>query len=226
MIYFGATADLGFIWLLADTLNAMMAIPNLIALALLSPIVFKLTREFFASGGTDRRSRAQPLNNLGQGAITAPCFPRRKVTLRGDKKMATKILLPIDHTDENSWKSALPAGDGSGPKFYRAELHVVSVIPEIIQCCRTCRRITALAPRIMSAVRYRSILDHNGACRSSEIHIEEGSVYREVLKLAHKEGFDMIVMASSKGDFPNYEIGPNLARVVRNAHCTVMVIRG
>lgn len=50
-IYFGATADLGFIWLLADTLNAMMAIPNLIALALLSPIVFKLTKEFFASNG-------------------------------------------------------------------------------------------------------------------------------------------------------------------------------
>ncbi len=50
-IYFGATADLGFIWLLADTLNAMMAIPNLIALALLSPIVFKLTRDFFASNG-------------------------------------------------------------------------------------------------------------------------------------------------------------------------------
>lgn len=51
MIYFGATADLGFIWLLADTLNAMMALPNLIALLLLSPIVFKLTKEFFASGG-------------------------------------------------------------------------------------------------------------------------------------------------------------------------------
>ncbi|UWQ53069.1 sodium:alanine symporter family protein [Leisingera caerulea] len=50
-IYFGATADLGFIWLLADTLNAMMAIPNLVALALLSPIVFKVTKEFFATGG-------------------------------------------------------------------------------------------------------------------------------------------------------------------------------
>ena len=55
-IYFGATADLGFIWLLADTLNAMMAIPNLIALALLSPIVFKLTREFFASNGASEGS--------------------------------------------------------------------------------------------------------------------------------------------------------------------------
>ncbi|WP_210396447.1 alanine/glycine:cation symporter family protein, partial [Motiliproteus sediminis] len=43
----GAMIGLDFVWLLADTLNAMMAIPNLIALALLSPVVFKLTREYF-----------------------------------------------------------------------------------------------------------------------------------------------------------------------------------
>lgn len=43
----GATINLGFIWLVADTLNAMMALPNLIALLLLSPVVFKLTREYF-----------------------------------------------------------------------------------------------------------------------------------------------------------------------------------
>ncbi|MEX0317356.1 MAG: alanine/glycine:cation symporter family protein [Ruegeria sp.] len=60
MIYFGATADLGFIWLLADTLNAMMALPNLIALLLLSPIVFKLTKEFFASGGKSEESGGTP----------------------------------------------------------------------------------------------------------------------------------------------------------------------
>ncbi|MFV0359949.1 alanine/glycine:cation symporter family protein [Tropicimonas sp.] len=52
----GAAADLGFIWLLADTLNAMMAIPNLIALALLAPVVVKLTREYFASGGKSESS--------------------------------------------------------------------------------------------------------------------------------------------------------------------------
>ncbi|SFU71788.1 Universal stress protein family protein [Aliiroseovarius crassostreae] len=49
--------------------------------------------------------------------------------------------------------------------------------------------------------------------------------FMPLLKLAHKEGFDHIIMASSKGDFPNYEIGPNLARVVRNAYCTVTVVR-
>jgi len=43
----GAMVSLDFIWLLADTLNAMMAIPNLVALALLSPVVFKLTRDYF-----------------------------------------------------------------------------------------------------------------------------------------------------------------------------------
>lgn len=40
--------DLGSLWLVADTLNALMAIPNLIALLLLSPVVFKLARTYFA----------------------------------------------------------------------------------------------------------------------------------------------------------------------------------
>lgn len=40
----GAMGKLTMIWLLADVLNGLMAIPNLIALGLLSPVVFKLTR--------------------------------------------------------------------------------------------------------------------------------------------------------------------------------------
>lgn len=49
----GASLNLGFVWLLADTLNAMMALPNLIALLLLSPIVFQLTREYFAAAAAE-----------------------------------------------------------------------------------------------------------------------------------------------------------------------------
>ena len=56
----GAIADLGLIWLLADTLNAMMAIPNLIALLLLSPLVFKLTAAFFANGMEETPVDAKP----------------------------------------------------------------------------------------------------------------------------------------------------------------------
>ncbi len=44
----GATSKLSFAWLVADTLNALMALPNLLALLLLSPVVLKLTREYFS----------------------------------------------------------------------------------------------------------------------------------------------------------------------------------
>jgi len=47
VIPIGSMMDLKFIWLLADTLNALMALPNLIALLLLSPVVFKLTKTYF-----------------------------------------------------------------------------------------------------------------------------------------------------------------------------------
>lgn len=47
VIPIGAVANLGIIWLVADTLNALMAVPNLIALLLLSPVIFKLTREYW-----------------------------------------------------------------------------------------------------------------------------------------------------------------------------------
>ena len=47
----GASVKLSFVWLLADTMNALMAIPNLIALALLSPVVFAAAKEFFATRG-------------------------------------------------------------------------------------------------------------------------------------------------------------------------------
>ena len=43
----GATMDLGLIWDIADTFNGLMAIPNLIALFLLSGTVVKLVKEHF-----------------------------------------------------------------------------------------------------------------------------------------------------------------------------------
>ena len=44
----GATMDLGLLWGIADTFNGLMAIPNLIGLFLLSPVVFRLIKEYFA----------------------------------------------------------------------------------------------------------------------------------------------------------------------------------
>ena len=46
-IVIGSVGGLEFVWSLADTALGLMAIPNLVALIFLSPIVVKLTKEFF-----------------------------------------------------------------------------------------------------------------------------------------------------------------------------------
>ena len=49
----GATMDLGLLWSIAETFNGLMAIPNLIALLLLSGTVVKLVKEYFEGEGAD-----------------------------------------------------------------------------------------------------------------------------------------------------------------------------
>lgn len=46
-VFVGAVLQLDLVWMIADVMNALMAIPNLIALLLLSPVIFRLTRTYF-----------------------------------------------------------------------------------------------------------------------------------------------------------------------------------
>lgn len=48
-VFFGAVTHLDLAWTIADTLNALMAVPNLIALLALSPVVVRLTRAGLAN---------------------------------------------------------------------------------------------------------------------------------------------------------------------------------
>jgi AGCS family alanine or glycine:cation symporter len=52
-IYLGAVGSLSIVWSVADTLNGLMALPNLLALLASIPLLLTLQREFFA---TARRS--------------------------------------------------------------------------------------------------------------------------------------------------------------------------
>ena len=46
-IYLGAVGSLHLVWDIADTLNGLMAVPNLLSILLSLPLLRKLTREFF-----------------------------------------------------------------------------------------------------------------------------------------------------------------------------------
>jgi AGCS family alanine or glycine:cation symporter len=45
----GAVSKLDFVWALSDTFNGLMAVPNLIGLLALSPVICRETREYFSS---------------------------------------------------------------------------------------------------------------------------------------------------------------------------------
>ena len=58
-VVIGAIGGLNMLWDLADTLNGLMAIPNLIGVLFLSPVVIKLTKEFFSKQYVEEEKKAK-----------------------------------------------------------------------------------------------------------------------------------------------------------------------
>ena len=52
LIIVGSVSELELVWNIADTLNGLMAIPNLIGLLILSPIIAKTTREYLKNSNS------------------------------------------------------------------------------------------------------------------------------------------------------------------------------
>ncbi|WP_298293576.1 universal stress protein [uncultured Litoreibacter sp.] len=55
--------------------------------------------------------------------------------------------------------------------------------------------------------------------------VATGRAYEEVLNLAGKTNPVLIVVGAHKADLTDYLLGPNAARVVRHAKCSVYVVR-
>ena len=55
--------------------------------------------------------------------------------------------------------------------------------------------------------------------------IATGRAYEQVLKLAEKTNVDLIVVGAHDSDLADYLLGPNAARIVRHAKCSIYVVR-
>ncbi len=60
----GASVELSLVWTISDIFNALMAWPNLIGLILLSPVVIRLTKEYFADSNRVNPKRVKSENGL------------------------------------------------------------------------------------------------------------------------------------------------------------------
>ncbi len=59
LVFVGAIADLSLIWGIADSFNALMAIPNLLALLLLSGVIVAETKKYLWDGNLDEYSQEE-----------------------------------------------------------------------------------------------------------------------------------------------------------------------
>ena len=64
-VFVGANMDLGLAWTVANILNGLMALPNLYALIRLSPVIERLTKDFFKDPMRIRKGREEYLGFLG-----------------------------------------------------------------------------------------------------------------------------------------------------------------
>ena len=147
--------------------------------------------------------------------------------------MYRNILLPVDLSDKHSWRKALPTAVSLCETF-EARLHLIAVVPELGQ-------VLGLNPRLagqllpdgqevkLRQLAARQLRDLAAEQVPPEIEsrrtVAEGKVYQEILKAADGIKADLIVMGSHHPELKDYLLGPNAARVVRHADCSVMVVR-
>jgi nucleotide-binding universal stress UspA family protein len=141
--------------------------------------------------------------------------------------MFQNVLLPLDLSDKHSWRKALPAAIALCEAF-SAKLHVITVVPEFglpmvgqyfpegyeeklrQQAAKQLKDL--VAEQVPDAVPTRRI-------------VAEGKIYREILNAAKSIPADLIVMGSHHPELKDYLLGPNAAKVMRHADCSVMVVR-
>ncbi len=141
--------------------------------------------------------------------------------------MYKTVLLPIDLNEASSWERALPAAlnavhaDG-------AQLHVLTVIPDLVVGAVGVHFPDDFAEKMRAETRaqIKAFVGKNiPAATAAHTDIAQGTVYQEILHAAGKIGADLIVMASHRPELRDYLLGPNAARVVRHAPCSVLVVR-
>ena len=141
--------------------------------------------------------------------------------------MYTDILLAVDLNSKKSWKKALPTAVEYCQAF-DATLHLLSVVPDF--------GMTVVAQFFPEDFEDNAVTQTKKALRAfSKKHVPKGvkvrhviaygTIYKEVLAAAKKVKADLVVLSAHRPELSDYLLGPNAARVVRHANCSVLVVR-
>ena len=141
--------------------------------------------------------------------------------------MYTHILLAVDLESKKSWKKALPTAVEYCQAF-GATLHLLTVVPDF--------GMTAVAQFFPKGFENDAVKQTKKALRAfSKKQIPKGikvdhviaygTIYKEIMAAAKGVKADLVVLAAHRPELSDYLLGPNAARVVRHADCSVLVVR-
>ena len=149
--------------------------------------------------------------------------------------MTTKILVPIDLADLPTMEKVLKAAVDQA-KAAKADLTVMTVVPDMITGIDyryairgetggsedyDLHAVVAEALERLNQV----VADKTPKGMAVETIARHGTVYEQVLKVAEELGVDQIVIGAHRPAVSDFLLGPNTARIVRHATCSVNVIR-
>ena len=150
--------------------------------------------------------------------------------------MNKKILVPIDLADMETSTKVIEAALDQWKASSNPHLILMTVVPNMIAGLDwryairgetggseawDMRKIVAEALERLNQIASDMIPD---GVRVETI-ARHGSVYEEVLEIADEMGVDQIVVGAHRPSASDFLIGPNTARIVRHAKCSVTVTR-
>ena len=137
------------------------------------------------------------------------------------------ILLTVDLEHPKSQKKSLPAAIELCQQ-HNAVLHVIYVVPDFGMSI-----VSQYFPKGYEKDVAKAVLEQLKTYTRKNIpegikvkHIVgNGNVYEAILKVADKVKTDLVVLQAGKTELQRFLLGPNAARVVRHAKCSVLVVR-
>ena len=139
--------------------------------------------------------------------------------------MIKTILVPIDVAETEAGAAALELVQNLA-KGHDGKIVLLSVVEQVP---------TYVAAQLPPGVheqalahadaRLKEIAAAQGLAETAEVVVREGHPSTEILEYAKKIGAGMIVIASHNPGLADYFLGSVAARVVRHAHCSVLVAR-
>ncbi len=141
--------------------------------------------------------------------------------------MYKNILLAVDLGHPESWKKALPTAVEYAQKF-GSTLHLVTVVPDFGMSIVGSYFPEGYEEKVLHEAgeklqafigeRIPSGVECHG-------HVAHGRSYEEILAASKKLEADLVVIGSHQPGTETYFLGSTASRVVRFAHCSVLVVR-